>query len=74
MKSQIFHLGQNHLCSVYMQTNQNCHHLAPKRAILWLFDVQTFQSVCEMEMAWEVDVLLGGFQLYVSMLIAYTLF
>jgi len=34
MNRQISQLGQSHWFSVYMQTSQNCQHLAPRRAIL----------------------------------------
>jgi hypothetical protein len=46
-----------------MQTKQSSQHLEPRRVILWLFGVQTFQPKYKTELALEVVMLLGGYQL-----------
>lgn len=63
VESQISPMMQNPLCSVSMQTNQNYHHLAPRKATLSLLDVQICLLAYEMGLVLEVVVWLGGFQL-----------
>ena len=65
--SQASLMGPSQLSSLSMQTSQNCPHLVPRRDILSLLGVQTFQLNCEMEMGLEEGGLLVGSQSYVHM-------
>lgn len=62
--SQASQMEPSQLSFSSMQTSQNCLHLVPRRDILSLLGVQTFQFKCGMEMALEEGELLVGSQLY----------